>query len=141
MLLACGGEAVVDGSPAATGGRGGAAGAGGTGGTTTTSTTTGTGAAGGTGSADCSGGFCRALYMSSCGDPDYSPHFELGECSTLAHESGYCCLSDAADAGTNPCTYAGGYCTAWPQCEPGYVQTQMGCEIAGSPGSCCLPGE
>jgi hypothetical protein len=76
--------------------------------------------------------------MSSCGDEDYWPDFALGDCTTLMGDPGYCCLPAEQDGGTSVCS-SGGYCTSTDQCEPGYQMTEMGCEIGGAPGSCCLP--
>jgi hypothetical protein len=125
LLAACGGKAVVDGSAVASGGNGGPGGSGGTGGAL---------------AGECPGGFCRDAVMSSCGDDGYVPSFDPGSCTTFGGQTGYCCFPSAPTAGMGPCPVVGGYCTSTSMCQPGYGLTQMGCEINGGPGSCCVPG-
>lgn len=145
-LGACSETTVVQETSTVSGGNGGG---GGSGAATSTSSTSasggaaGTGGGGGThaGGADpgqCPGGYCRLLMMSSCGDPSYDPHPTM-PCTTLDGEDGYCCLVPGYDGGVGPCGASGGYCTTMSQCQPGYVMTQMGCDVGGQFGSCCIP--
>ena len=87
----------------------------------------------GEGEGPCEDGFCREAVMSSCGSAEYVP-IPGWECTASDGQLGYCCLP------ASWCS-AGGYCTTLytpVACHAGFEMTQMGCNVGGKPGSCCI---
>lgn len=89
----------------------------------------GTDAASEAGAQACGDGFCRPAVMSSCGDPG-AYEMPIWECTTGDGDVGYCCLPKAG--------CVSGYCTTTSACKAPLMLTQVGCQLDGGPGSCCV---
>jgi hypothetical protein len=81
---------------------------------------------------ECEDGFCRPMQASSCGGSAYVP-LPSWSCTLDGGGPGYCCMPVSSCGSV-------GYCSHLASCHAGFVQTQMGCQIDGGPGSCCKKG-